>query len=268
MSQGASREELPVPAFEPGTSVRVAGPITSAARELALTLAVSGEPSSGSVLASTNTDGETLVNQCGALSPGLDASAVRIVDATGDGGSGAGSPEWSHRVSTPGDLSALGMELSAATDELAAAGYSPVRIGVCSVSGLLEVAEFRPVSRLIHLLVGRVDAIGGIGVFYVDTSTGDDRVTDTLAKLCDGRIDVREAGDRGGQLRVRGLARAADGWTEFRIPLQWPRGIGEHLIARQVSSGETVTRQYSCVRCRFSSTEDLDPVALEEIACR
>lgn len=265
MSQG---ENLPVPAFEPGTSLLVAGPITSAARELALTLSIAGEPSSGSVVASTNTDGKTLLNQCGALAPGLDESTVRIVDATGGEGPAAGSPAWLRRVSTPGNLSALGMELSAATDELATADLAPVRTGVCSVSGLLEVADFRPVSRLIHLLVGRVDALGGVGVFYVDTSTGDERVTDTLAKLCDGRIDVRESGDRGGELRVKGLAGATDGWSAFRIPLQWPRGIGEHLIARQVSSGDAVTRQYSCVRCGFSSTGDLDLTALGETACQ
>ncbi|MFB6296847.1 MAG: hypothetical protein ABEH66_08445 [Halobacteriales archaeon] len=267
MSRGTTRGDIPVPAFEPGTSVLVAGPITSAARELALTLAVSGESPSGSVIASTNTDGETLLNQCEALSPGLDRASIRIVDATG-GDTAAASPEWLRRVSTPGNLSALGMELSAATDELAAADLAPIRTGVCSVSGLLEVADFRPVSRLIHLLVGRVDAIGGVGVFYVDTATCDERVTDTLAKLCDGRIDVREARDRGDELQVQGLPGAVDGWRAFRISLQWPRGIGKHLIARQMSSGDSVTRLYSCIRCEFSSTDDLDPAALTETACR
>lgn len=264
----AFRGEVPLNEVAAGTSVLVAGPITSGARELALTLALPERSSEGSVFAATTVDGETLLNQCGELDPDLDRSRIRIVDATGGSPGASGSPDWLRRVADPGDLTALGMALSSATDDLAADGLSGIRIGVPSVSGLLADADFRPVSRLVHLLAGRVEAIGGLGVFYVDTSTGDDRAADTLAKLCDARIDVRETDGPDEELRSRRLTGQPEGWVPFSVDVQWPRGIGDHLISRQLSTGEEVGRRFSCVRCDFSSAGELDVAALSATRCR
>ncbi|MCG1002462.1 hypothetical protein LQ368_03270 [Halobacterium noricense] len=54
------------------------------------------------------------------------------------------------------------------------AGIERVRTGLFSVSTLLSFGDLKTVSRFVHTLVGRIDAVDGIGVFCIDPGMHDE----------------------------------------------------------------------------------------------
>jgi hypothetical protein len=59
-----------------------------------------------------------------------------------------------------------------------------------------------------------VASIDGLGVFFIDPSTQDDAVVNTLSQFLDGRIDVRD-GEDGSELRSRGAVEGPRDWTAY-----------------------------------------------------
>lgn len=265
-------DDLPIGDVPSGTNILVDGAGTSAARELALELLLAGNAhEEGMLLVSTSTQGSTLLKQCRNAAPDLDESRLRIIDSTPD--SGRQKAAVITRVDGARDLSGISIEYSSCVESFREAGVSRIRTGVFSVTALLLENEFKTVSKLLHALTGRVAANDGLGVFYVDTTGLEDRVVDTLAKPCDGRINVRtrESDRRRGrvahQLRVRGLRNQPREWTRFEADLQWPREVGSHAIDRRVRMAKDVDQEYRCLRCGFSATGELDNAELRDLRC-
>jgi hypothetical protein len=142
----------------------------------------------------------------------LSRERTAIIDCVGDGT--VDLPAVVESVSGPGDLTGIGIAYSNAAREFEGGGVERVRTGVVSVSTLLSFSDLQTVSRFVHTLVGRIEAVGGIGVLMIDPVTHDDRAVRTIAQFCDGRVDVRE-GETGGELRVRGIADQPQGWVGF-----------------------------------------------------
>lgn len=254
--------DLPLSGIEPGQSVLVAGSATSGARELALALLLSGADDEGAVVVSADLAGGTLLNECAELAP-ASASRLRVVDCSGEPGTGG---DDRITVAQAGDLTGTGMAVSSILEEFYRTDVTNTRVGIDSVTGLLRAAEFRPVSRFVHTLAGRIGTIDGLGVFSLDTTARSETAVDALARQVDGRIDVRERdGDR--ELRVEGLPDQPEGWTPFSIELQWPRRVGDHLIDRRVTMGESVSTRYDCLRCDLSMTGDLDAESVANSRC-
>lgn len=284
MSQSRGRQqaytfgdELPVEGIPPGSNVLIAGPGTSAARELALELVLAGsDREEGMILVSTNTQGSMFLNQCEQLHPELSRSQLRIIDATPD--PERPNSEIIKQVGNTRDLSGIGIEYSACADTLREEGVTRIRAGVFSVTALLLENEFKTVSKLLHILTGRVSSSDGLGVFYLDTNGLQDRVVSTLAELCDGRIDVRtkkttgppsqrRKGGTTHQLRAEGLPDQPREWTPFVTSLQWPREVGSHAIDRRVGMASGASQQYRCLGCDYSATGELDLSRLSELRC-
>jgi hypothetical protein len=261
MSQGrddryAFDPEFPVPPVAPGRSILVTGSPTSGARELALRLVLAGSPGEGRVLLSTDVTGETLASECEALVADRSAPDLRIVDCSRRGDRPADGANMS--VHPPNDLTGIGVDITSILEEFYREDVTHTRVGIDSISGLLGSNEFRPVSRFVNALIGRLEAIDALGVFVLDTATTDDRAVDAVRRFCDAHVEVRVNDDGQQQLRTRGLPDGTTGWAAFSVELQWPRPIGGHLLDRQVTMGETVSTRYGCLRCDFSATDDLD----------
>lgn len=115
-------------------------------------------------------------------------------------------------VSSPGDLTGIGIEFSGLYQNVHQETTERVRAGLFSLSTLLMYTEFQTVSRFVHTVAGRIAATDGLGVFLIDPATQDERVVNTITQLCDGRVDVRERGDGTREMRVRGLADQPREW--------------------------------------------------------
>lgn len=212
-------DTLPVEGIRPGTTVFVAGPSMSSARDLALKIGLpEGPTEERSVLVSTGTGAEKLLRRCERVAPSVDPTSLAVIDASGRS-SGDTRGARIETVSGPGDLTGMGIRLSKLYEAYHADGLERIRTGVISVSTLLMYVDVRTAFRFLHTLAGRIAAIGGLGIFYIDPTSHDTESTNMLTQLADGRIDVREAEERetAAELRVRGLADQSRRWTPFSL---------------------------------------------------
>lgn len=206
------RESVPIDAVRAGTTVLVAGPRHDGARELCLTMAAGGE-GEGTVLVTTNASAARVLEDCERLGAQFDPDHAGIVDCVSDRIEDS-FPARVLTVSTPRDLTGIGIRYSELYSELHGEGIENVRSGIVSVSTLLSLGDVQQVSRFVHTLAGRIEAVDGVGFFLVDPTNHDERTVNTIAQFCDGRIDVRDAGD-GPELRARGLPRQSRDWQSF-----------------------------------------------------
>lgn len=202
---------LPLEAVSPGTNLLVTGGTFAGASELALGLLRGGD-GDGVILVSADTAGDRAIEKYEAGEAEVDRSRLCVVDCVGR--ETDLSPARVLPVSSPGDLTGIGMRFSKLYQELVRDGAGRVRTGIHSVSTLFAYADQRRVSRFIHTIAGRVRTVDGLGVFLADPGMVDARLLSTVGNFCNGRIDVRDEGD-GPEARVRGLPGQPDGWKSL-----------------------------------------------------
>ncbi|MFB6118920.1 hypothetical protein [Halosegnis sp.] len=100
-------------------------------------------------------------------------------------------------VSSPGDLTGLGIKLSQCLSAWESA-TQPTIVAVDSLTTLLQFADLERVFRFVHVLAGRVANADAVGYFHLDPAAHDERAAATLQ----GPLDVvYEHGNGGWQQR-------------------------------------------------------------------
>lgn len=89
------------------------------------------------------------------------------------------------RLSSPGDLTGLGMRLS---DYLQRFTGRDERIGLCfdSLTTVLQYSELHNVYRFLHLMTTRLSGAGARAHFHLDPATQDQQAVSTLASAFEG----------------------------------------------------------------------------------
>jgi hypothetical protein len=211
MAEDYEFEDLPIDSIRPGASVLLSGPRHGGTRTLGFRM-LRGPAGEGSILVSTNDSAGRIADDLARCGVDVSPDCTAILDCVGD--SNDGVPAQVVSVSSPSDLTGIGMRYSDVYRQFEQSGVERVRTGLVSVSTLLSYGDLKTVGRFVHTLVGRISAVDGIGVFFVDPSMHDDKTVSTLTQFCSGRIDVREADD-GSELRVRGLSGQTREWRPF-----------------------------------------------------
>ncbi|MFB6269489.1 MAG: hypothetical protein ABEH83_06060 [Halobacterium sp.] len=206
-------EGLPLTALRPGTSVLVVGPSHAGTRELAFRM-LSGPDDEGAILITTTQRAGRVAEDWRRSGTELSKERSAILDCVGD--EDESLPARVLPVSGPADLTGIGMRYSDVYRDFREAGIERVRTGLLSVSTLLSYGDLKTVSRFVHTLVGRIDAVDGVGVFVVDPGMHDEQTVSTLTQFCSARIDVRERED-GPELRVRGVPGQHRDWQSFDV---------------------------------------------------
>lgn len=210
------RDAVPLNPVSPGTSLLVTGPIHDGTRELCLAMTVGEhQEQEGTVFITTTDKASRLCADCEALGARFDPERTGIVDSVDDERVDS-VPARVMTVSSPGDLTGIGMRFSRLSRDLHRAGYDRIRTGVITLTTLLTFAELKTVSRFTHTLTGRVEQLDGLGTFLLDPSAHPDQVVGTLSQFFDARIDVR-LGEEGTELRCRGLRDQPGTWTRFDL---------------------------------------------------
>lgn len=236
---------LPVPGVRAGTNLLVSGPATDGAREIALDLLTTGSRREGVLLLSADGPADALLARVGDLPQPIDRSMLGIVDCSdrdeearsaqddptpGGGGPGGGDREargddrrfaaHAAPIAGPGDLGHIEVEFSLLYEKIRARDADGVRIGLFSLSALLEYAELRDVSRFLHVLTGRIIATDDLGVFLIDSTRQDERTVETLGRFCDGHVEVRPGDTDRLETRVTGLSDQPAEWApvEYEVP--------------------------------------------------
>jgi hypothetical protein len=202
--------ETPLNPVDPGTNILVAGPILDGTRETALRL-LAADSADGIVVVAADTSAGEILAGFDALGCDVSGGRVRVVDCNRADDEALG--ESVTAVSSPADLTGIGIEYSGQYEEVYARGYDAVRTGIYTLTPLLVFNEdVRSVFRFVNIVTSRIRTADGLGVCVIDPEAHDDQVVGSIAQSFDGRIDVR-GGDDGPEVRVKGLPDQPREWT-------------------------------------------------------
>lgn len=206
-------DSLPVDELDAG-SYLLAGPAMSGKYELLLDLIEDGiDHDEGGLLVTTNKSAAKIIADLETRIEPL-PDQFRIVDCvTEQQGTDDRYPEDRvEYVSSPADLTGIGIGVSEQLRRFAAADVTQTRIVFDSLSTLLMYAELETVFRFLHVLSGRVESIDGLGFFAIDPTTHESDTINTLKQLFDGMIELRES-DSGLEIRIIGVTGVAKEWA-------------------------------------------------------
>jgi KaiC/GvpD/RAD55 family RecA-like ATPase len=219
MAEGDARSDhyrvadaLPVAVdgVDPGTNLLVSGPAMAGTRRLVLDLlapeAVAPDPM---VVMTTDAPGARVRRQFADREVALDPETCRVVDASGAPGDDDPVVE---RVSSPADLTSMGVAFTTAVDDLG--NPARLRLGFTSVSTLLQYVDAERAFSFLHVLSRRASAAGYLGVFSIDPTAHEERFVNVVTSIFDAAVEIREV-DGGREVRVRGLPDVPPEWTEF-----------------------------------------------------
>ncbi|WP_418283066.1 RAD55 family ATPase [Halorubrum sp. DTA98] len=183
---------------EPGTNLLLAGPPLTGKRKLALDLLAAGTDAGDGAIAVTTKDGADRILKDYAKRTPYDGRPVAVVDCV-TRQQGVGDVRDDDRVkyaSSPVDMTGIGIKLS----EFLQAFYRDRdiernRIMVHSLSTLLMYSDLQTVFRFLHVFTGRVQSVGGLGLFCIDSTAHDDQTMNTLKQLFDGIVTLSEDGE-------------------------------------------------------------------------
>lgn len=206
-------DSLPIESLETGTYL-LAGPAMSGKYDLLVDLLVEGlTASEGGLFVTTNQDAESVYADIAARAESSSAQ-VRLVDCVAEqlDSDAELDPDRIEFVSSPADLTGIGIGVSEQLRRFAETDVERTRVGFYSLSTLLMYAELETVFRFLHVITGRIDSIGGLGFFTIDPTTHDRNTINTLKQLFDGMIELREEAERR-EVRLVGIADGPDDWV-------------------------------------------------------
>ncbi len=171
----------------------------------------------GALIVSTGDSAETVVEDYRDRVSGVSNLQLGVVDCRAESsGSGFADGEtppglYVHKVSSPGDLTGIGIGITKCLESLHKAGAERGRMALVSLSTMLTYTNRETVFKFCHVLSSRLDAADYVGVFTIDTGAHDDQTIQVIKQAFDGMIEVREADD-GREVRVMGLGDGPTPW--------------------------------------------------------
>ncbi|MFC7129538.1 RAD55 family ATPase [Haloferax chudinovii] len=180
---------------EPGTNLLLVGPPLTGKRSLALDILAAGTRNGeGSVIVTTKDGADRILTDFGKRLD-YEGKPVAVVDCVTKQ-QGVGEVRDDERIrytSSPVDMTGIGIKLSEILQEYYQdRGLSENRIMLHSLSTLLMYADLQTVFRFLHVFTGRIQSVGGLGVFTIDADAHDDRTMNTIKQLFDGIITTHE----------------------------------------------------------------------------
>ena len=206
---------LPVDGVEPGSTLLVVGPPMTGKRDLVMELLAEGLDDQGVGVVSTDESAPDIRASLAEFraDPG-EGLPLGIVDCLGDSHGQSGLSPLDSRVSSPADLTGIGMALTTLMERLYADQSRELRIGLLSLTTLSMYSDPEQVVRFLHAITNRVSEAGALGLVVAHSDTMDESNLQRLRSFVDGVVEVRET-ESGTELRVRGLRGGTSAWTPF-----------------------------------------------------
>lgn len=196
---------------EPGTNLLVSGPAMSGKRELVLRLLVRGAgDDEGAIVVTARDPAEEVIEDYRSYLNG--DGYIRVLDAVSSRSGNAPDSGGVRHVSSPGDLTGMGIEFSELARGAQEDGVGRLRIGFDSLSPLLMYVDLQRLFRFLHVFTSQIQSRGWFGLFSIDPVSHDAQVVNTISQLFDGVIEIRLTDDGDREVRVRGLDSSPSDW--------------------------------------------------------
>jgi KaiC/GvpD/RAD55 family RecA-like ATPase len=182
---------------EPGSNLLLSGPPLTGKRSLALDVLAAGiESGDGAIIVATKDAAPRVLDDFAERTP-YENKPVAVVDCVSRQ-QGVAEVEGTERikyVSSPVDMTGIGIQLSEFLQAFTDRGVDRNRVMVHSLSPLLMYSDLQTVFRFLHVFTGRVQSVDGLGLFCIDASAHDEQTMNTLTQLFDGVITTSEDAD-------------------------------------------------------------------------
>lgn len=197
----------------PGTNLLVSGPSMGGKRQLLLEVLSHGASlGEGSVVVTTNDPASDILDEYGTIRGSSDGY-IRVVDCVGSGREEDAEGNLTRTVSSPGDLTGIGIEFSEVAKEANASGIDRLRIGFDSITPLLMYVDLQRLFRFLHVFTSQIQSNDWLGLFAIDPSSHDEQTVNTINQLFDGVVDIRLPEEGGREARVRGVTSSPTEWV-------------------------------------------------------
>jgi KaiC/GvpD/RAD55 family RecA-like ATPase len=206
---------LPIEGIPSGSTLLVVGPPMTGKRALTMRLLAGGFDEEGAAVISTDTsaaDIRTTMAQYTA-SP-ADQFPLGVIDCVGDSHGTESLGPLDSRVSTPADLTGIGMEFTTLLERLYEDNFPRIRVGLLSLTTMSMYATPEQVVRFLHVITNRINEADSVGFVVAHEDTMGEEPLQQLRSFVDGVVEVRETGDET-ELRVVGLPEGNTDWTAF-----------------------------------------------------
>lgn len=198
----------------PGTSILVAGPVMTGKRRFGVDV-LSGSSSRTACIVTTKKSANRVNDSFRAAVEDGDEWDLSIVDCNGSINRARKTADYTlEQVSSPSDLTGIGIKLSGILQQWHHRGVEDPRVQLHSLSTLLMYTDLKRVYRFVHVVLSRLQRVGAVNVFTLDTSKRDRHQFNKFAQLFDAVIEVRETDD-GREFRVRGESFGPKSWTRY-----------------------------------------------------
>jgi len=179
--------------IRPGTSVLIAGPAMTGKESLAKNILADGShQGEGALVVTTNDSAENVVEDYKQRVSGVSNLQFGVVDCRAEGSSrseGDTPPGLHlHHVSSPGDLTGIGIGITQILESLHGGGADTGRMALISLSTMLNYTDRETVFKFCHVLSSRLDAASYLGVFTIDTGAHDEQTLQVIKQAFDGLI--------------------------------------------------------------------------------
>ena len=201
----------------PGSSILISGPAMTGKDDLAYEALADGTRNGqGAVIVSTGDRAENVIADFRDR-VGSDTVRLGVVDCVSDnsGSETAGDGVYVHHVSSPGDLTGIGIGITKALEGLHESGAQNGRMALSSLSTMLTYTDRKTVFKFCHVLSSRLDGAGYLGLFTIDSAAHEEQTLQVIKQAFDGMIDVRDAEGGGREARVLGLAGEPTDWQKI-----------------------------------------------------
>lgn len=195
------------PAFDvevdAGTNLMVSGPPLTGKRSLSMDVLASGtEQGDGAIIVTTKDNAERVLSDY-ADRIDYEGEPVAVVDCVTNqqGVTDVRDDERIKYASSPVDMTGIGIKISEFLQLFyQEQGIEQNRVMVHSLSTLLMYSDPQTVFRFLHVFTGRIQSVGGLGLFSIDATAHDEQTMNTIKQLFDGVVTTREDDDPSIQL--------------------------------------------------------------------
>lgn len=171
-----------------GTGILVVGPPDTPKREVALELLAAGQRRADGVILIGTEFGATPLVAAYEAAGGSDDVRLRIIDATGFGSDG----DRIEAVDSPHDLTGIGRALSRCTEAYVTMDTEGLRLGLLSVTAMLERLDRGSVYKFCRTLADRVDRANYLEVAMLDNVQANEQTVGMLADAFDAVVELRD----------------------------------------------------------------------------
>lgn len=200
----------------PGTSILVSGPAMTGKEDFTYDVLADGvNDGQGAVIVTTGDRAQTVIEEF-EQRVGSEAFNLGVVDSAGDQSNFQSEQAgvFVHHVSSPGDLTGIGIGITESLEDLHEQGVDQGRLALSSLSTMLTYTNRKTVFKFCHVLSSRLDGADYLGLFTIDASAHEEQTLQVIKQAFDGMIEIREQ-DGQRQAQVRGLTPEPSEWTNL-----------------------------------------------------